>query len=72
MKIPHKQEKRFTFRLPDQLHEELLEAAERNCITLNAEVIVRLQSATVLDRLTKQDVEIAELKLMIRELLGKD
>jgi predicted transcriptional regulator len=71
MKIPNKQEKRVTFRLPDKLHKELQEAAERNCITLNAEAIARLQSASVLDRLAKQEIEIAELKSMLRELLDK-
>lgn len=71
MKISIKQEKRFTFRLPDQLHKELQEAAERNCVTLNAEVIGRLQSASMLERLEKQSAEIAELRLMIRELLDK-
>lgn len=71
MNIPSKQEKRFTFRLPDQLHKELQEAAARNCVTLNAEVIARLHSASVLDRLEKQEAEIAELKSMMRELLDK-
>lgn len=71
MNIPSKQEKRFTFRLPDQLHKELQEAAARNCVTLNAEVIARLHSASVLDRLEKQGAEIAELKSMMRELLDK-
>lgn len=71
MNIPTKQEKRFTFRLPDELHKELQEAAERNCVTLNAEVIVRLQSASVLDRLDKQGAEIAELRAMVRELLDR-
>jgi predicted transcriptional regulator len=71
MKIPNKQEKRVTFRLPDKLHKELQEAAERNCVALNAEVIARLHSASVLDRLEKQAAEIAELKSMMRELLDK-
>lgn len=71
MNIPNKQEKRFTFRLPDQLRKELQESAERNCITLNAEVIARLQSASVLERLERQSAEIAELRLMLRELLDK-
>jgi hypothetical protein len=71
MKIPNKQEKRVTFRLPDKLHKELQDAAARNCITLNAEVIARLHSASVLERLAKQEAEIAELKSMMRELLDR-
>lgn len=71
MKIPSKQLPRKTFRLPVTLHQELLASAERNCITLNAEVIARLQSASVLDRLDKVDRELAELKAMLRDIIGK-
>lgn len=71
MTIPKKQPPRVTFRLPEALHQELIASAERNCVTLNAEVITRLQASSVLDRLDKQDQEIAELKAMLRDMLGR-
>lgn len=74
MKIPIKQEAltRTTLRLPGSLYAELQAAAEHNGRSLNAEVIARLQAASVSGQFEKLSRENAEIKALVRELLDKD
>lgn len=52
-------------RIPKELHQSLLDAADHNGHSLNDEMLARLNT-TLLDEITKQN---AELKLMLRQIL---
>ena len=58
-------------RLPPQLHQELKAAAEENGRTLNAEIISRLQAASLHEKLDRLAAGHQELRSMLRELLDK-
>jgi len=53
-------------RIPASLHEELRQAAEQNCHSLNAEMLSRLNTKP-LDEIKRQN---DELKRLIREILS--
>jgi hypothetical protein len=60
---------RTTLRLPPALFEELLAIAKYNGRSINAEIVSRLQAASVGDQFTKIFRELAEIKAVEREIL---
>lgn len=64
-KLTQSDDIKFNLRLPRQMYAEVAAEAERNCRSMNAEIIARLQAdhdAAVL-------AELAEVKSMLRKLL---
>lgn len=55
-------------RIPVELRNELLTAAERNGRSMNAEIIFRLQS----DQLAPVMEELARLRVMVQQLIDRD
>jgi predicted HicB family RNase H-like nuclease len=59
-----------TLRLPRALNEEIQAAADSHGISLNAEIVERLQASFRADELARLSSEIAEMKALIRQLLA--
>ncbi|MBY0243162.1 MAG: Arc family DNA-binding protein [Burkholderiaceae bacterium] len=56
-------------RIPRDLHADILDAAERNGRSMNAEIIARLQAEPVNDLLTQLARDVIEIKALDREIL---
>lgn len=61
---------RTTLRLPKSLHEEIEAAAKYNGRSVHAETIARLQAASVEDQFSRLFRELAEIKVIDREILA--
>lgn len=57
-----------SIRIPRLLHKELQAAADNDVRSLNAEILIRLQSSALDD--IKQDI--AEIKIILRKLLDRE
>lgn len=58
---------KFNLRLPRQMYADVAAEAERNCRSMNAEIIARLQD----DQIGIVLSELVELKAMMRRVLDK-
>ncbi|MBY0240311.1 MAG: Arc family DNA-binding protein [Burkholderiaceae bacterium] len=56
-------------RIPRDLHEQIVDAAERNGRSMNAEILARLQAEPVSDLLHKLSRDVAEIRAVDREIL---
>jgi predicted HicB family RNase H-like nuclease len=59
-----------TLRLPRALNDEIQAAADARGVSLNAEIVSRLQSSFRADELARLSSEVAEMKALIRQLLA--
>lgn len=64
----HTDSVKTSVRLPRLLHEELQAAAENDVRSLNAEILIRLQSSA-LDEIKR---DIVEIKALLRKLLDRE
>ncbi|QQZ27616.1 Arc family DNA-binding protein [Thiothrix subterranea] len=60
---------RITFRIPVDLHQELMEASEENSRSMNAEIIARLRLASGLPDGEEQTLTAAQVRQIVREEL---
>lgn len=67
-KTVHTDSIKTSVRIPRELHEQLQAAADRDARSLNAEILVRLQSSPF-DEIKRQNEEI---KLMLRMLMSRE
>ena len=59
-----------TLRLPRALNDEIQAAADSRGVSLNAEIVERLQASFRADELARLSSEIAEMKAVIRQLVA--
>ena len=62
---------RITFRIPVDLHQELMEASEENSRSMNAEIIARLRLAHSLPTGEEPPLTAAQVRQIISEELDK-
>ena len=62
---------RITFRIPVDLHQELMEASEENSRSMNAEIIARLRLASDLPDGDEQALTADQVRRIIQEELDK-
>jgi hypothetical protein len=62
---------RITFRIPVDLHQELMEASEENSRSMNAEIIARLRLAHSLPAGEESPLTAAQVRQIISEELDK-
>jgi hypothetical protein len=67
-KIPQKSIK-TGLRLPANLYDDIAAAAEANCLSLNAEIITRLQAGPALEEIKRHNARIEEMQRQILILL---
>ena len=62
---------RITFRIPVDLHQELMEASEENSRSMNAEIIARLRLARDLPANEEQPLTAEDVRRIVSEDLDK-
>jgi hypothetical protein len=60
---------RITFRIPLDLHQELMEASEENSRSMNAEIIARLRLASRLPADDERPLTRSDIEIMIQSAL---
>jgi hypothetical protein len=74
MRITSEQEDELvkrTLRIPRSLYDAIQARADTRGISVNLEIVERLEAAAVSDQFKKLSAEVAEIKKLVRELLDK-
>lgn len=74
MKITREQQEELvkrTLRIPRGLYDDIQQSAEARAVSVNSEIVERLEAAAVADQFKKLSAEVAEIKKLVKELLDK-